>query len=342
MFDRNAIGFYLQAEDQLTPALDRVAKSYTKLTKKLDGLNAKLYASASRGLGTLQKMVESLEALPDTTAKAYGKARKELEKKITPMTQEVKLVFTPASLRGLADAVKAAVGKAMSATQFDLTSKVPTKRLSAFKSVPLRKAYREEVQPPDYTGRFTGKRIPHFRQGGPVTPQHGPAGPDNVLAWVSQGEFILNAEQQRNVTDTVTQLMDGVRGVAQAGSSGFVKTGEIKDLVSVVSKLNMNAEQWKEIWEFTRILRRLKNYTKSVKQSTAALGQLDERAKKLTDKSLGKMLPVLTKLRGDLEDVTIAEENTAKGMSVMDRAVKFLAANEAAKGAAGIGVKSGP
>lgn len=56
-FSNNAIGFYLQVEDSLSPSLVKAEKNYGKFVKKLDAWNTKAFQSASRGFAGVAKAV---------------------------------------------------------------------------------------------------------------------------------------------------------------------------------------------------------------------------------------------------------------------------------------------
>lgn len=58
-FSDNAIGFYLEVADNLTPRLAKAEKAYGVFVKKLDSWNTKAYNSATRGFSGIAKTVGS-------------------------------------------------------------------------------------------------------------------------------------------------------------------------------------------------------------------------------------------------------------------------------------------
>lgn len=56
-FSQNAIAFYLQVEDTLSPTLVKAEKSYGKFVKKLDSWNTKAFQSASKGFAGISKII---------------------------------------------------------------------------------------------------------------------------------------------------------------------------------------------------------------------------------------------------------------------------------------------
>jgi len=189
-FSDDAIGFYLQLEDQLTPALATADSSYETFVKSLERYNQRAFKSANMGMSAVTDLVDSFGAVPKEAAKAYDKAYSEIKKRTKPITQSVRIDFSPKTTKGLARAVEQGVAKAMRKVRIRLSAARPLSRITGFDTTEsLRAAYKGMTQPPDMFGRF--QNIPRFAEGGEVTGGGGKKDIDNILAMLKEGEIVL-------------------------------------------------------------------------------------------------------------------------------------------------------
>lgn len=186
-FSADAIGFYLQAEDQLTPALSDAASAYRKFVKQLEQWNRQAYKSASSGLGQIADLFEAFDDLPQRAVRSYKDALGAMRTRVKAVTQPINVVFTAQSRRSIAKAVSDAVARSLSGARLRLQASFPKTRLGMFDtSASLRSQYTNMVQPPDLKGRFEPRR---FKKGGLV--DGGTPGKDSVLSLLQPGEFVL-------------------------------------------------------------------------------------------------------------------------------------------------------
>lgn len=189
-FSADTIGFYLQAEDKLTPTLSDATDSYRKFVKDLEKLNKTAYKTVSSGIGSLSNLVNAFETLPSKAISSYKEAMTALRSRIKPITQPINIVFSPKSKREISQAVGQAVMRAMSGTKIRLQPTFPKQPLGIFDtSIALRSLYHKLAQPPDMKGKLEPKR---FKAGGLV--EGGKAGKDSVLSLLEPGEFVLSKD----------------------------------------------------------------------------------------------------------------------------------------------------
>ena len=189
-FSDDAIGFYLQLDDQLSPALATAETNYGRFVTSLEKFNKRAFTSANSGMEAIAEVVESFAMLPAKAEKSYKEALTRLRARMKPITQMVRLEFSPGSIKGLTRAISAAVAKVLSKVNIRLSATMPIKKTAIFDTAQsLRAAYKSEAQPPDMRGRFQG--IPKFAEGGEVTGGGGKKGIDDILAMLSEGEIVL-------------------------------------------------------------------------------------------------------------------------------------------------------
>lgn len=192
----NAIGFFLQLDDQMSPALDSIERGYARATRALDKMNKTIQGRSNKTVTALNDMAESLEALPSRIISAA----KELESAVKTITPGGK---GGSSTRNIATSVQKAVEKALSNVRLQMSATLPSDNNgSLFHMKGYRKAWKKMPPPPDYSGGFT-----KFADGGLV--RGGVKGKDSVPGLLMPGEVVLPV-------DTVNAL----RGVFGRGSSG--------------------------------------------------------------------------------------------------------------------------
>lgn len=166
-FSDQAIGFFLQADDRLTPALAEAEKGYKKFVASLEKLNRQAFNSATGGLGAIGALVRGVEKLTSGA------------------THKIDLALGRRSEKAFADSIEKAVIAAMLRVKLRLRASVPLRRMKMFdQSASLRSQYRDLTQPPDFLGQFQ-----QFAQGGVV--RGGVPGRDSVPAMLTPGELVL-------------------------------------------------------------------------------------------------------------------------------------------------------
>lgn len=190
-FAADAIGFYLQLDDQLSPKLLTASANYAKFVKDLDQWNKQAYQSATKGIGALASLLDSFDQLPKNAAASYHSAVKQLRKKMKPLSQRVNIEFTPKTTKEFGKAIGATLANVLRKVRIRSTAAMPLKRGKLFDTtVALRSAYKDMTQPPDLLGSFQG--IPRFQAGGIV---EGPNKAfDSVIAALQPGEAVVPKE----------------------------------------------------------------------------------------------------------------------------------------------------
>lgn len=164
-FAKNAVGFYLQAEDQLSPALDTAGKRYHSFVNQLTIWNKKATTTIQKGMGELAKFIEDVETLDAKFDEAFK----------APLTKKVKLMFDAKNAAAFGKNVSQAVAKVLSKTKFLITANA--------------------------AGKITGlsTSLPHFAKGGTVGPPApgtpDPGGGDDQIIAAKTGETILTTSQ---------------------------------------------------------------------------------------------------------------------------------------------------
>jgi hypothetical protein len=220
-FAADAIGFYLQLDNTLSPELEVAAKDYERFTKSLDKWNTRAYKAASKGFGALTNLVQSFEELPKKAVKSYNAALAQIKKTVKPITQPLILELSPKAQKGFAKSVARSIAEVLSKVKIRLTATAPIKKSKFFDtSVSLRSQYKDIAQPPDMLGAFQG--IPRFQKGGIVP---GPGGIDEILALLSPGEAVIPADvvkelqglaQTKSVSKGLADAIANIRGIATA------------------------------------------------------------------------------------------------------------------------------
>lgn len=75
----NAIGFYLQMDDNISPVLDKVQAGYERLTKTLDRFNTRTQKKADRAMRSMQRVARELEKMPRRLRKAFREVEKSID-----------------------------------------------------------------------------------------------------------------------------------------------------------------------------------------------------------------------------------------------------------------------
>jgi len=223
-FADDAIGFYLQLDNTLSPELAKAEKDYVRFTKSLTKWNAKAFTQANKGLAAVTDVIKGFRKLPKEASKGYKDALKGVQKQAKPITQAINVVMDSKSRAKLRATVQTAVSKALAGIKLHMTAVVPTKKNKFFDtSLPLRQLYKETPQPPDMVGMF--KKLPKFAEGGVVP---GTGNLDDVLGMLTPGEMVLPKDVVQDLTARTSSREARMAADALAN---------IQSLAKVMSKL---------------------------------------------------------------------------------------------------------
>lgn len=309
-FAQNAIGFYLQLSDTLTPALSTAEKAYKKFTINLDKFNIAANDSAQGAFSKLTQLVEQFQKLPAEASRAYDKARRTLKDRMRPLTQRVNLEFSAKLTESIGAAIATGVAKLFRQAKFRMSATMPLKRSPFFDNKSMRSAYKNETQPPDYRGWF--QNIPKYARGGPVLPSGtpppvpAPPGPDTVLAWLTPGELVLpkklatvlqdadtgkivSPADMKNLIAEIANRATAISKVQSYIAQGFGGTKAIEDLNKMlqdqgdaIKNAQILATGYKQkgvmplIDAVSKAQAQMGAYTKSVEKATGAMGILQK------------------------------------------------------------------
>ena len=274
-FSDQAIGFYLQLEDELTPQLSKAGDAYAKFVKSIETHNKVGFATMNKGFADLGGLVQQFGGMTDNLAKNYELAVKKVQKKAKPLTQKIDIQFTGKSMGGFKKAIGEAVGKALAGASLRLRATMPAHKLKMYDtSASLRTIYKDIPQPPDMVGKL---KIQKFAKGGEVLGSQ--KGFDSVLAALQPGEVVLPKDLVDTLKNLDTNLRDveGLKGVLDAG-------------------LGTPAE--------------LKAYNKSILELADNMGALTQQSKNLGSESRQRMAPVLKDVSDRMEDLGKETEKT--------------------------------
>jgi hypothetical protein len=284
-FADDAIGFYLQLEDQLTPALKSARDSYADFVKSLDKYNQQAFKSANKGMMALAHLIESFEELPVTAEEAYTEAIKKVQKKVKPIVQPLAIVFTPKNAKVLAKAVSGAVADVLSKVTLRLSASIPLKKNKYFDTtVSLRQLYKDQAQPPDMRGAF--QHIPKFAKGGIVP---GPGGIDEILALLTPGEAVLPVSV--------------VKDLRKMAKGKFVSKG-LAEALANVENLGMAADKLKDLAELGIDPKAQTKYNKALDVMNEQLEAARVHYKKMPTSMQRALIPALKKATGQVKDFT--------------------------------------
>lgn len=182
----NAINFYLQLDDNITPTLSRVEKGYTKVINVIDNMNRTAQRKASGAISSLEKLTQSLEALPTRMASAASKLQRTMSSSMNKVGS--KTGGKASSGGDIANIVERAVERAMKRMTVRLQASIPKKpKDTSWNTKNYKDVYRQMPPPPDYSGGF--HTLPGYAKGGVV--KGGVSGQDSVAAMLTPGEVVL-------------------------------------------------------------------------------------------------------------------------------------------------------
>jgi hypothetical protein len=218
-FSDQAIGFYLELDDRLTPALQKAERGYARYVKALDGYNKIAFRSTRNSMGELAKLVKSFDKLPKRAERGYKEAMKRIKKEAKKtIEQPLNLVLTSTAKKNLQKAVGEAVSNALAGSKLRLRASMPQRKLAMFSGdKSLRGAYKTIAQPPDMMGFIKPKG---FAKGGLV--EGGKVGKDSVPALLQPGEMVLPVKLVEFWNKTTQKATKGVAFISDK-FKGFQK-----------------------------------------------------------------------------------------------------------------------
>jgi hypothetical protein len=238
-FSNQAIGFYLELEDRLTPVLKKAERGYAKYVSAINQHNKSAFRSSSGAMGELSRLVKSFEKLPQKAERGYRDALKKIKRQSKKaIEQPLNLVLTSKAKKSLQKAIGEAVVKAMSGAKMRLRASMPQRKLSMFsKDQTLRTAYRNIAQPPDMLGWVKPKK---FAKGGIV--EGGTTGKDSVPALLQPGEMVLPVKLVEFWNKTTEKATKGVAFISNK-FKGFGKRVEIVNEEAIT--FDKNIGRWR-------------------------------------------------------------------------------------------------
>lgn len=279
-FSDQAIGFYLQMEDQMTPKFPGVTSAYQKFVRKMTGLNEKLYGSTAGAATHLGNLVKGLTKIS----------------KVATMTIDMQL--TPKARKSMSKLVTDAVIEALLGAKIRLRAAMPSKVSKLFaQDVGLRQLYKDMPQPPDMLGK-----IERFAEGGKVPEGKGRRGKDSVLSLLTPGEVVIPTKLVKKLERAFADV-EKRKGVIEAGFGSKEDVAYYETaLVKIANAMEALADATKNagIESKTRLTPQIVN----LRERFTALTKAEEKASDEADHFLGKVLgparfvALMTSLRG--------------------------------------------
>lgn len=305
-FSSDAVGFFLEAEDRLSPALKVAARNYQAFTKTLAKENQRANRLAAKGMGAFAHMTKAFDMLPKRALAGYRKALSAIQRDKRTIRQPIDFVFNQKSLRdGLAKAVAAGVSKALSRMSLRLRPQVPKGRVRGFSTAgSLSRAYREQVQPPDLVGKAN---IPKFNKGGLVRGGRR-EGIDDVVAMLGKGEMVLPAKAGKILRDAAkVSKMKGGKGIAQSYA-------DLENLTRLLPKLADAAALGLDPKAAER-------YAKAMEVSQKAVANLQTDFGGMTKVMQGKLGPEVEALKKNFNETSKAASSILRKAGLLAKAL---------------------
>lgn len=291
-FSDQAIGFYLQGENTLSPMLREAGTDYRKFVGDIEKWNKKAYKAATAGLGQLGKLVG-----------AFGGATKK--------AMEVDVVFSAKSEKAFRKSFGLAMSDVLARTKFRSRATIPEKRFGVFDmSVSLRTLYKKMPQPPDMLGQLQPPQ--RFAKGGVV---EGDPGVDKVLALLTKGELVVPAEATK-------KLLEMAEGPLKGAGGKFVSAKEVGLLFSEVTNLGAALVKMKGGLEAGLGTKEdFQNYEKGLAALTKRTKALDEMTAQLSFSTKLRLEPAIGAARLQLKEFT---EQGEEAGSVFERLLRNI------------------
>lgn len=274
-FSDQAIGFYLQAEDELTPKLQDASVAYRSFVRDIEKWNKKAFKSASTMFGQLGKLVG-----------AFGQTSRK------PIT--VDLMFSAQSEKVFRKQFGMALADALSRTKFRGQAGMPAKRLGLFDTgASLRTLYKKLPQPPDVMGTLLPPR--KFAKGGIVD---GEPGVDKVLSLLTKGELVVPAEATK-------KLLEMAEGPLRGDGGKIVSPKDLGKVFSEVTNLGAALVKMKGGLEAgLGTPKDFANYEKGLKALAKQTDVLNELTNQLSFSTRVRLEPAIGAARLQLKEFT--------------------------------------
>lgn len=261
-----AIGFYLQMEDRMTPQLPAALSAYQKFVGSMEKLNRKAFEGTSGLFANLSQLVKG------ATRVATGSAMK------------VNLEITRKSKRNLTGIVSDAVSRALAGTKFRFRASMPKRVLGMFsQDASLKTLYSGMPQPPDMVGG-----IQKFAKGGKVSGKGATPNKDSVLGLLTPGEVVIPTDLVKKIEDAFEKV-EATKGMIAAGF-GSAKEQKLynKAIKELATAMDTLADKTKGAGLQTRmkLAPQIVNLRNKMKELTAA----EQKAEKEADDLLGRAL----------------------------------------------------
>ena len=285
-FSRDAIGFYLEADDaSLGSTLDMAAGKYKKFVGNIETWNERVYQATTKGLGKVSDLVEQFNEMVGATTRMAGKSK--------PIQMIVD--FDTRGLARFRKVIGETVVKAMTDAKVRMRASMPQQRFQLFDTVNLRGKYKDQVQPPDMLGRLRPKK---FNTGGVVD---GPGGVDQIPALLTKGEMVLS----RDVTNRLMEMSLG------GGSGRFEVPKELIDTLTEVENLGKGLEKLKGgLEKGLGGQRELDLYQKGYEELAGLTESLVSQHNDLAFTTKVRTTPAITEAVGSLEDLRMEGEKS--------------------------------
>ena len=319
-FSDDAIGFFLQLDDQMSPVLATAATNYSKFVKVLDGYNKKATASAGSAFKSLADLADKINKFPSDAKKAYANATQEIEKALKPIRTTIKVALTPKSMKSLSNDISKALTKVLSQATLRLSATLPIKKSPKFDtSVPLNQLYQEMAQPPDFRGGFLKSKLPKFEEGG-VVEGPGQRGMDSVLAMLAPGELVVP-------TDVVDKLKEMAESAPTELPEPFLDTYKrIQVLAATLEGLKQSVELGLDPTAATRAQAVYASLDKEVSSFRDQMTQMPKESQR-------RLIPTLKDINDEISKFTEqtgdAEDSTKSLLKAILGPTAFMAAREA-------------
>lgn len=323
-FSDDAIGFYLQINDQLSPALATAERNYNRFVQSLDKYNQRAERSANRGMRALADVVDGFRELPKVAEQAYGDAMRRMRNQSKPLEQKVNLTLTARAEQRLGRTIGEAVARVLAKVKLRLTAEVPLRKSTFFDTgVALRTAYKATVQPPDMAGMFGN--LPRFQEGGMV---EGPPGIDKVLALLTKGEMVLPVKAAERLA-------------AQMQALGALKAREmlpvgLPEAVADIQNLSFALQRAQDLVELGVFP--MAEYTESVNFLSRRYEDLSGIVRTVGEERMPKFITVLKSVKALVDPFAKSLAKAGKELTGTDeslkkisKATRFLAMHKALK-----------
>jgi len=236
-FAANAVGFYLQIENQLSGTLKEAEKDYTRFVKSLTRLNEQAVKSATKGFSAMNALVQSFQNAIPKGVKGFNPISRGAPGRTGAI--KVSLSFTQQDERKFAASVSRAVVSALNKVKFgpgraggsQAFTPAAIKKAAAGGSKDFNTAmttvFKTLGSAFNVMSRMFGK-MPHFQSGGVVGGPPGKA--QTVVAHGREGIFTPDAmvKMARNLFGAIKMLTAGVLGKDKGSTAPAITDDQVR------------------------------------------------------------------------------------------------------------------